>query len=195
MSSLRKPVLQEEPWTLAEFLEILPEMPEGERWELIDGRIYKMRVGGTTRHRRIVANGAFMLRQALRRKGSRCDVFSEGARLETENTTFFPDVVVTCEKQDPEALAIHAPVMILEVLSRTTRDKDETLKLAHYRRIPSLQHYAIADQTTRLIRVTTREADGTWSWAVLEDKGAVTLSALDVSIPLEDLYDGVFDEG
>lgn len=195
MSSLRKPVLQEEPWTLAEFLELLPEMPEGERWELIDGKIYKMMVGGTTRHSRIVGNVAFALRQALRQRRSRCDVYSEGRRLETDEATFFPDVVVTCEKQDPEALAIHAPVAILEVLSRITRDKDETLKLAHYRRIPSLRHYAIADQTTRLVRVTTREPDGTWSWAVLEDKGAIDLSALEVAIDLADLYDGVFDDG
>lgn len=190
-----KPPFPEEPWTLAEFLEILPEMPEGERWELIDGKIHRMMVGGTTRHRRIVSNAAYELKRMLRAKGSRCDVFSEGALLTLEAASVFPDVVVTCERQDPEALAIHSPMVIVEVLSRTTRDKDTGRKLDHYRAIPSLFHYLIADQTRRLVQLTTREADGSWSWVVVEGEGAIVLSALDGAIDMADLYEGVFDEG
>lgn len=103
-------------------------------------------------------------------------------------------MVVTCEKQDPEALAISAPVLILEVLSRTTRDKNQTVKLTGYREIPSLMHYAIVDQTRRMVQLTSREADGSWSWVVLEEEGVLAFPALGVTLDLAELYFGVFDE-
>ncbi|WP_181702270.1 Uma2 family endonuclease [Chthonobacter albigriseus] len=195
MSTVKSSGPVEQPWSLEEFLEILPEMPDGERWELIGGRIYKMMVGGTTRHRRIVANVAYHLSAQLRRSGRSCDVYSESTRVQSASASFFPNVVVTCEPQQVNSTAIESPTVLVEVLSRTTREKDETTKLDAYRSIPSLVNYIIIDQTRLLVRITERQSDGTWSWRTLESQEAgFDLAAIGASLTLAEIYERVFED-
>ncbi|WP_181707532.1 Uma2 family endonuclease [Chthonobacter rhizosphaerae] len=185
------------PWTLAEFHELLQEMPEGERWELMGGRIYKMMVGGTIGHGRIVGNVGFALSRQLRERGSPCSVFQEAARVEIEaaEASFFPDVVVTCQDVDPAARAVRNPVVLVEVLSRTTRDKDETVKLAVYRTIPSLRAYIMVEQGVPGIRAVLRAEGDRWDWVHLEVGGltSVHVPEIDLTLTLAETYAGLLE--
>lgn len=184
------------PWTLAEFEELIQEMPEGERWELIGGRIYKMMVGGTLGHARIVGNIGFAISRQLRERGSPCGVFQEAARVQVDaaEATFFPDVVVTCEDTDDAARVVRNPVLLVEVLSRTTREKDETVKLAAYRQIPSLRAYIMVEQGAPMVRAVIRTDDDQWTWVHLEAGmvESLRLPGIDVTLSLADVYAGLF---
>jgi Uma2 family endonuclease len=50
-------------------------------------------------------------------------------------------VVVTCTAVQPSDEQIREPVVVVEVLSRTTADRDRSAKWVGYQDIPSLQHY------------------------------------------------------
>jgi Uma2 family endonuclease len=185
--------------TVKEFAELELEAPEGERWELIGGQIVRMMTGGTIAHNRIVQNLVVSIRTGLRRLGSRCDVFSENVKFEQadEDTATYPDVIVTCEPIRNEAQAINRPVVLIEVLSRTSAARDRVEKWQRYAKAGSLGAYILVEQREPLVEIYSRQGTSqTWAWSRLEGLGGtVELAALDLAIPVAEIYDRVFDTG
>ena len=66
------------------------------------------------------------------------------------DTAFEPDVVVSC-LDVPEGLLVPDPLIVVEVLSESTRDRDFTIRLAGYAALSSLAHYLLAETRRRLI--------------------------------------------
>src|SRR6266567_4141646 len=67
-----------------------------------------------------------------------------------DDTDYEPDAVVNCgERPDPEGFVAPQPVIVVEVLSPSSRSTDAGAKLADYFRVPSVQHYLMVD-TRRL---------------------------------------------
>jgi Uma2 family endonuclease len=63
-----------------------------------------------------------------------------------ETTAYEPDALVYCgEKIPPTAIEVPNPVIVVEVLSPSTRQFDASIKLAGYFRLPSVAHYLIVD--------------------------------------------------
>ena len=54
------------------------------------------------------------------------------------------------------------PKLIAEVLSPSTGADDRGLKFSHYRRMASLQEYALVDLDTRITDCYRKGADGLW---------------------------------
>ena len=72
-------------------------------------------------------------------------------------TAFEPDALVYCGLQvAPSALEIPNPVILVEVLSPSTRRIDASKKLAGYFRLPGVAHYLIVDPMQPLILHHTR---------------------------------------
>jgi Uma2 family endonuclease len=108
----------------------------------------------------------------------------------------YADVVVVCR---PLALrhgtvdVVTNPRLVVEVLSRSSVSYDRGAKQAAYLALPSVQHFVLVSQRAPRVEVYTREGDGSFRFRVHESGSVVRLDALDVALPVDDLYDGVFD--
>lgn len=119
---------------------------DGIRYEFIDRQVYSMS-GGTVAHHLIIQNALLSLVGYFRPKG--CRVTSETVKLEvlSDRRYVYPDLMVTCSERDKQANRImRDPVILMEVLSQSTENKDLGKKVALYQRIPTLQSYIIVDR-------------------------------------------------
>lgn len=173
--------------TLEEYLAL--EAKAEERSEYVNGEIYAMS-GGTQRHARIVTNAVLALGNALRGKPCNPLVGEQRIRVSATGSSFYPDVVVVCGKNqraedDPQAIV--NPTLIVEVLSPSTADYDQGSKFNHYRRLPSLQEYLLISQDGQQVEHRLRTADGRWQMTFLTE-GPVELPTLGVTLTFQDLY-------
>lgn len=172
------------PWTVEDFLEWEAQQPE--RYEFIDGRILGM-VGGSAAHATIKGNVFARLRTRL--QGGPCRVFVESLKVVTDVASHYPDVVVTCSPVQPSDDQIREPVVVVEVLSRTTADRDRSAKWVGYQDIPSLQHYVLVAQESRRAELFTRADDGWHLRIIRPPRGKVELSAIGVEMTLDEIYE------
>ena len=175
------------PMTYAEYL--AHEATADVRHEYIHGEIYAM-TGGTSRHAAIGLNVGAALKAALRGKPCRPTSGDQRIRIPGTGASFYADVAVVCDRyhyaeDDPHGLI--NPTVIVEVLSPSTEGHDRGVKFEHYRRLPSLQHYLLVATDERLVEHRQRNAQG-WQMSHHTD-GAIALTALDVTLSLDDIYD------
>ena len=115
--------------------------------EYIDGWVRAM-VGGSLRHNRVKLNCLIQL--AAKLKGHRCGPFDSDTKVRIDRDGrrrfYYPDAQVVCESNAPTAVFQDQPVLIIEVLSPSTRQYDLDEKLAAYLSIPSLQCYIALEQ-------------------------------------------------
>lgn len=184
-------------YTVAEFAELERDAPKDERWELIDGHVLRSCFGTTIAHNRIVQNVANALVSRLRARRSSCDVFSENVKFEHDlsDSATYPDVIVTCEPTRDDALAIHSPVVLIEVLSKTSASHDRVEKWHQYAKATSLKAYVLIEQTDVALEVYTRQGETeTWAWSTIDGiDGVLDLPALEISIPLAEIYERVIN--
>jgi Uma2 family endonuclease len=172
------------PWTVEDFLEWEAQQPE--RYEFIDGRILGM-VGGSAAHATIKGNVFAALRARL--QGGPCRVFVESLKVVTDVASHYPDVAVTCAPVQPGDDRIPEPVVIVEILSRTTADRDRSAKWVGYQDILSLQHYVLIAQDRSRVELFSRAGDG-WHLAIIRPPGRmVQLAALGVELSLDEIYE------
>ena len=72
--------------------------------------------------------------------------FVDGAEIKSRQFSAIPDVVVSCGPIDLRSAVIAEPVLIVEVLSDSTKGYDRGEKAAHFRRLASLQEYVLLAQ-------------------------------------------------
>jgi Uma2 family endonuclease len=128
-------------------------------WELIEGEPVPTRgptpahamAAETVTHARIKRPIDHVLSAALSKAGLACEVFVSGPKVQIDaNTAFEPDVVVSCAKV-PDGLVVPEPLVVVEVLSTSTRDRDFTIKLAGYTSLTSVLHYLLVETRRRLV--------------------------------------------
>jgi len=155
------------------------------RHEYVAGEVYAM-VGTSRRHNVITGNLSSALRPSIRRRG--CETYTENVkvRVETANAFYYPDLVVTCDPRDDDPYIVHAPSLIVEVLSASTEAIDRREKRAHYQMIPSLREFVLVAQDERCVEVY-RRAGAEWTHATITE-GDVVLESVAVTIALDDIY-------
>ena len=166
------------------------EDEQTEKHEFYRGEVFAM-VGAKRVHGTVVGNLEFEFR--LRLKGSPCQVFHEGMKVQiSEDTVLYPDVFVTCDKADLATDRIFtAPKLVVEVLSPTTQAYDRSQKFALYRRMHSLQQYILVDPDTRRVEGFSRGADDQWVLHDMSDEGALVVPSLGLTVPLADVFAGI----
>ena len=175
-------------YTVAEYM-ALEERSEV-RHEFFEGEVFAM-AGGTAMHNTLVLNCALALRTALR--GKQCRVFAENVQLAVDAGRYYnyPDVQVTCAPADLLAeRTMKAPVLLIEVLSKSTENLDRSWKFNQYKQLPSLRHYLLVSQVTCLVEWYRREESGLWSFtplALLTDD--LFIPELDLTLRLQDVYE------
>lgn len=159
-----------------------------ERHEYVNGIIHAT-VGGTVRHNLITTTATALLRDHL--KGSSCTVFASDMKVSLGSVFYYPDVMVVCEKVDPDSLFQTSPVLIIEVLSKSTESKDRLEKVAAYQEITSLSEYVLISQDKVQIDIY-RRSDDDWQ---IESNGPgdlVSLNSVQYQILAETFYESVF---
>jgi Uma2 family endonuclease len=160
------------------------------RSEYRDGVIVAMS-GASVRHGNIVSN--LVIEIGTRIRGSRCRVYSTDLRLAVRaaNLYTYPDVMVICgepELVDERQDVVANPVVIIEVLSKTTEGYDRGEKFARYRLIPSLKEYLTVAQDKVHVEHWSKQADGEWSATVYTKPDAVIrLESIGVELAVADI--------
>jgi len=176
-------------YSYAEYLAL--EASSNVKHEYLTGQIYG-RAGGTPEHAALAAAAIGLLFPQLVR--SRCRLHDSDLRvrvLETGLATY-PDVTVVCgpRERDPEdANAVTNPTLLVEVTSPSTEEYDRGDKFAHYKRIASLEQYAIISHRERNVEVWSRGDGDAWSCNAVSDGGIATLASIACSLEIGQLYD------
>ncbi|HEX8443437.1 MAG TPA: Uma2 family endonuclease [Allosphingosinicella sp.] len=157
--------------------------------ELVDGVIRAM-TGGKRAHFRIQRNLVRYLGQALRRSG--CGVYAEfGLRL-SDATVRYPDVAVECGRPDDlehdDDLVLQRPAVLFEVLSPSTKDRDQTTKLQLYAEIESVETIVFVDPDAETVRIVQRLGPTSWRNELFPQATDVFLPSLGVTIPKEEIF-------
>jgi len=101
-------------------------------------------------------------------------------------------VAAPTEYHDSSQTTITNPIVIIEVLSRSTQDYDQKLKWKHYRSIPTLQEYIVISQYGYDVDQYIRNGQGEWRFKAHEEATAeLKLATVDFTIALSDLYDRI----
>lgn len=174
---------------VAEFFEWAKTQPEEARFELVDGEVVAM-AGDTIRHN--LAKGAIYraIENAVLAAGSPCAVFVDGLGVQVDAETLrIPDVVLQCGVQDldPDSMILDAPMIVVEVISRSSERNDTGAKLAEYFAVPSIRHYLIADPVKRIVIHHRRDADGGIQTSIMPS-GAIALDPPGISVPVSDMF-------
>jgi len=107
----------------------------------------------------------------------------------------YPDVMVVCgEPQfaDDQEDTVLNPVLIVEVLSDSTRDHDRGRKFQHYRKLPSLIEYLMIEQDQPRIEHWTRQRENHWDFVDIDDLGqSIELTSIGCALPLTEVYDKI----
>jgi Uma2 family endonuclease len=159
------------------------------RHERVGGQVWAM-TGGTLAHNTIALNVAFALRQRL--DGTPCQVFAADVRVVTPRAdVMYPDVLVACGERADTDREVSDPVVVVEILSPSTADRDDSFKRWAYGTIPSLKHYVMIAQSRAEAEVSTADGES-WRSVVLRDAAAsLRLDALGLEIPLAEVFAGV----
>jgi len=157
------------------------------RHEYIDGEVHAMS-GASDRHGLIVSAMVYALKPHARRQG--CQLFSSDMKvrliLSGKTIFYYPDLVLTCQRDDNAPYFRTQPKLIVEVISESTARIDRREKLLSYIRIDSLVEYLIVEQASRTVEIYRRRND--WLPETVEGEAEVRLDSLDCTITLDDLY-------
>jgi Uma2 family endonuclease len=162
--------------------------------DYLEGEIFAM--GGASRqHNRITLNVAVELETQL--EDGDCEVFSSEMRVRTPTDLFtYPDVLVVCgpaDFDDSELDTLLNPVLVIEVLSKSTEAYDRVTKLAHYRTIPALKEVLLIAQNKVHVEQLVRQASSEWLFREIDDLEAeVELASIGCVLRLRRVYRRVF---
>jgi Uma2 family endonuclease len=181
MTALRKPLM-----SVDEFMAWADRQPE--QWELFDGVPAAMSpervIHGETKYR--IARA---FDEAIAKAGIPCRFVLDSAavRIDAKNS-YQPDVMVYCgEPVSGDALVIPSPIIVVEVLSPGNALKDLRDKLQGYFRVPSVQHYLIADPDTRVVIHHARAHDDAVATRIVSE-GSILLDPPGLTLAMSAVF-------
>ena len=151
--------------------------------EYIDGQVHAM-AGASENHNLLSVNMASELRNRL--KGTSCRTFMADMKVKVGANFFYPDVMVVCQEDNDSEYYKTAPVIIVEVLSKSTRRFDQTDKRLRCQRIPTLEEYVLIEQDKGEIQVFSKKDQWQSFYYYLGDE--IIFSSLGVTVLVEDIY-------
>ena len=163
--------------------------PKG-RFERVDGTVVAM-APERSNHARRKAMVWLALRQAVVAAGLPCEVFPDGMTVEVDESDFEPDAMLRCgEALAGDVIAVPDPVVVIQVLSPSTRGVDLTRKLVAYFQVPSVQHYLVFWPDRPQVVHHRRRPDGQGVDTQMLTEGEIGLDPPGISITLAEVYAG-----
>ena len=175
-----------------EYLEL--EVASSERHEYIDGEIIPM-TGGLPNHNQLALNITGALNFALRRQPYQVFVTDQRLWIPNARIHTYPDGMVMAlpltyapNRRD----TLENPVVIIEVLSKSTQDYDRGPKFLAYRTIPSFQEYILIDQYSHHVDQYVKQRAKQWLYSEYDaEDEIIQFKSLPFEISMVDLYDKV----
>jgi Uma2 family endonuclease len=165
------------------------------RSEYYNGEIIAM-AGGTINHNRIAVNVGTALNFHFKDQ-KEYDVAISDVKLWIPETQHFlyPDVMVIADKPvyyENRKDTITNPLVIIEVLSKSTQHYDKGDKFRYYRTLPSFKEYILINQYECLIEQYTKISDYEWRISYKEHTDAMLkFVSFPFQISLQDIYNKV----
>lgn len=103
----------------------------------------------------------------------------------------YADAAVICGDpiRDPASPThVTNPIVIVEVLGKSTEAYDRGEKREHYQQIASLREYVLVAQDRREIEVYTRPTGGSWQRSVYRAAQTVDLPSIGIQFTVDELY-------
>jgi Uma2 family endonuclease len=175
-----------------EYLEM--ERVSLEKHEYYQGEIFAMS-GASLRHNDVFSNLFGEIQGKL--KGKNCKPYGSDLRIHVPKNSLYtyPDISIICDKADltdDKFDTATNPAVIIELLSKSTRNYDRFEKFSLYRDIASLKEYILVDTQKIHIENYVRNADNTWQ---LTDYNAISdnliITAVNISVSIADIYAGL----
>ncbi|MCS7012041.1 MAG: Uma2 family endonuclease [Chloroherpetonaceae bacterium] len=166
--------LEEKCYTCEEYLAF--EEKEGRRYDfrdcqVMDAKFYEetieIETGASEQHQIICSNLIIELDRLFRE--TNCRVMPSGIRVQAGKLDTYPDIVVVCGEsryREPKTNTgrdtLTNPIVLIEVLSESTRDRDRGEKFQAYRTIPTLQDFIAIEQDSVFVEHFTKLKEGKW---------------------------------
>jgi Uma2 family endonuclease len=174
-------------FTADEFIAWAAQQAAG-RFELADGVVVAMtpeRVG----HALAKVDAMLALRAAIAAQGLACEALPDGVSVRIDEATVYePDVLVRCGPRAPrDATEANDPVVVVEIVSPSSRGVDTGVKLAGYFELPSLRHYLVVDTDNRVVVHHRRDEDGAIGVRI-HHGGRLALDPPGIEIEIADIF-------
>jgi len=181
--------------TADEFIAWAMEQPDGARHELVSGEVVAMTPERVV-HARVKARVFNALADAIERGGLACEAFPDGMAVQVSaDTVYEPDAQVRCGPPLPDDdMKTLNPVVVVEVLSPSTRAYDAGAKLGGYLRMPSVRHYLLLDTKSRIVIHHERSASGDIATRIAHE-GSVRLDPPGIELDVAGLFGRAEGEG
>jgi Uma2 family endonuclease len=179
-------------YQIAEYLE--REEKAEFKSEYVNGAIITM-AGGTTNHNTISLN--FCRQFPLTINGKNHEIYMGDVRLwiPRYNIYAYPDIMIILDKplyQDDRGTTVINPLVIVEILSNSTKNYDRTDKFKYYRSIPNFQEYILVEQDGFYVEQYHKQTEGEWLFKEYENENSILpLASLDFQISFSSLYQRV----
>lgn len=169
------------------------EKDSAEKHEFFRGEIFSM-AGADTRHNVIFSN--LFVGLGIQLKGKPCKPYGSDLRIHIPQNTLFTysDISIICGdivSSPLDADTATQPVVLIEILSPSTRLYDRGEKFALYRDIPTLKEYVLIDAHS--VRVEVYRMNERSNWELQEYRSieeTLQIQSVGVSIPLREVYEG-----
>ncbi len=164
------------------------------RHEFLHGTVYAMS-GGSPAHSRICFNLAGITHRQLR--GTTCEGFSPDMKVRAGDASLFayPDLAVVCggaRFHDEQGDVLLNPVVIFEVLSRSTEAYDRGEKFERYKTVETLTDYVLVSQDRARLEHYSRRPDGSWAREEVSGlESSLELASINCRLPLAEVYERV----
>lgn len=159
--------------------------------EYLDGEIIPM-TAGSTNHNQIAGNLYIALSLALKKQNYR--IFIGDVRLWVPKVRLYtyPDVMVILgepEYHNNRTDMITNPQVIVEVLSKSTKNYDRSDKFAFYKTLSTFREYILIDQTKIKVEQYSKTENKRWLYREYDEEDtALVFNSFQVEVPLSAIY-------
>lgn len=165
-----------------------------EKHEYYQGEVFAMN-GASREHNDIFSNLFGEIGFKLKGKGYK--PYGSDFRTHVQKNTLYtyPDILIICgdpELTDDNFDTVTNPSVIIEILSRSTRDYDIGKKFMLYRDIPSLKEYIVVDSEKIFVQNNIKLSDKSWQmtdYTSLEE--ILTIEVVQIKLSLKEIYQDV----
>ena len=174
-------------FTADAFLAWAAEQPRG-RFELAGGEVVAM-APERVAHTRAKLEAVIALRAAIATSGLGCEAMTDGVSVRIdERTVYEPDALVRCGPRTPgDAMEVTDPIIVVEIVSPSSRGLDTGAKLAGYFKLPSVRHYLVVNTEARVVIHHHRDDTGAISVRILHD-GPLSFDPPGLAIEIRDVF-------
>jgi len=179
-------------YTPEEYLEF--EINSPERHEYINGEIIPM-TGGLPNHNLIIGNLYAALNFLLKREPYFVFVTDQRVWIPKQRIHTYPDIMVVegaLQLQTGRRDTITNPLLIVEVLSKSTQTYDQGNKFKFYPTIPSFQEYILIDQYSIHVEQYYKTESNQWIFSEKDgEESILKFNKIPFEIVLADIYNKV----